>query len=304
MAGNFPQVPGNFPQMAGAYSPGMASMTRPASNSVGVGSGQNFGGIGEMRLPSQVTRPPAAIASPTLPAKKDTVTTQRRDVLDFDVFSDFRALEPSSESSSKSENPPQAPAEELLPEASSAPSAFPAVSVSDDAILLNDHDEENLLADSPNLLLDTANNTPSPPAPMKDDYFVPLESIEPTTHSPIVVLDKDGLKTMLVIAKDKRSTVRKDVIVTILSTISTCTDSVTDFNVKVAVPKSLRAKLQPASGTNLNAFNPILPPSSITQVMLITNLNQEDVRIRFQIGYTIRNTNQIETVNIDQFPRF
>lgn len=33
----------------------------------------------------------------------------------------------------------------------------------------------------------------------------------------------------------------------------------------------MRVKLQPPSGSELPAYNPILPPSAITQVMLIAN---------------------------------
>jgi len=37
------------------------------------------------------------------------------------------------------------------------------------------------------------------------------------------------------------------------------------------VPKTMKVKLQPPSGSELPAYNPILPPSAITQVMLIAN---------------------------------
>lgn len=33
----------------------------------------------------------------------------------------------------------------------------------------------------------------------------------------------------------------------------------------------MKVKLQPPSGTELAAFNPILPPASITQIMLLAN---------------------------------
>lgn len=33
----------------------------------------------------------------------------------------------------------------------------------------------------------------------------------------------------------------------------------------------MRVKLQPPSGTSLNAFNPIQPPSTISQIMLLAN---------------------------------
>ena len=37
------------------------------------------------------------------------------------------------------------------------------------------------------------------------------------------------------------------------------------------VLQTMRVKLQPPSGSELPGYNPILPPSAITQVMLIAN---------------------------------
>ena len=38
--------------------------------------------------------------------------------------------------------------------------------------------------------------------------------------------------------------------------------------------QSMKVKLQPPSATELPAYNPILPPSAITQVMLLANPNK------------------------------
>ena len=45
----------------------------------------------------------------------------------------------------------------------------------------------------------------------------------------------------------------------------------------------MRVKLQPPSATDLPAFNPILPPSAITQVMLIANPQKVSHAYMFKI---------------------
>jgi len=46
----------------------------------------------------------------------------------------------------------------------------------------------------------------------------------------------------------------------------------------------MKVKLQPPSATDLPAYNPILPPSAITQVMLLANPHNVTINI-----YYIRN---------------
>lgn len=38
--------------------------------------------------------------------------------------------------------------------------------------------------------------------------------------------------------------------------------------------QSMAVKLQPPSGTELPAFNPILPPAAVTQILLLANPNK------------------------------
>ena len=40
----------------------------------------------------------------------------------------------------------------------------------------------------------------------------------------------------------------------------------------------MKVKLQPASATDLPAYNPILPPAAITQVMLVANPHKVNVQ--------------------------
>lgn len=51
--------------------------------------------------------------------------------------------------------------------------------------------------------------------------------------------------------------------------------------------QSCKIKLQPPSGTELPAYNPFLPPSAITQIMLLANPNQEKILLKFMISYTM-----------------
>ena len=48
----------------------------------------------------------------------------------------------------------------------------------------------------------------------------------------------------------------------------------------------MKIKLQPASRSDLPVYNPILPPSVITQVMLIANPKREQVRLKYKIAYS------------------
>lgn len=49
--------------------------------------------------------------------------------------------------------------------------------------------------------------------------------------------------------------------------------SVTAADVSVCL-QSVGVKLQPPSGSELPAFNPIMPPAAITQILLIANPNK------------------------------
>lgn len=110
--------------------------------------------------------------------------------------------------------------------------------------------------------------------------------------------DKNGLKALIHVAKGRP---RDDVLVMVLSVISTNTTPVKAFVFQAAVPKIMKVKLQPPSATELPAFNPILPPSAITQVMLIANPQKEKIRLKFKISYTLNTQTQTDVGDIDSF---
>lgn len=66
----------------------------------------------------------------------------------------------------------------------------------------------------------------------------------------------------------------------------------------------MRVKLQPPSGTSLPAYNPFLPPTAVTQVMLIARNksgsgSNENVRLKYKFSYCIENENCLEVGEID-----
>ncbi|XP_059509763.1 ADP-ribosylation factor-binding protein GGA3 isoform X2 [Stegostoma tigrinum] len=120
--------------------------------------------------------------------------------------------------------------------------------------------------------------SPQPSSPLRSAFpemslnnvTVPLETIKPSNVHPVTAYDKNGFRILLHFAKDCPPA-RLDVLVIVISMISTSSLPITNVLLQAAVPKTMKVKLQPPSGTDLAPFNPILPPASITQVMLLAN---------------------------------
>ncbi|XP_076441088.1 ADP-ribosylation factor-binding protein GGA1-like isoform X2 [Babylonia areolata] len=132
------------------------------------------------------------------------------------------------------------------------------------------------------------------------DVFVPLESIKPAEDvSPVTAYDKNGLKSMIHFSNNRP---RPDVLVMVLSTLSTNAKAVKNFMFQAAVPKIMKVKLQPPSTTDLPAYNPILPPTAITQVLLIANPRKEKVRLKFKISYVLGEEPVTDVGDAEEFP--
>lgn len=130
------------------------------------------------------------------------------------------------------------------------------------------------------------------------DVFVPLDTVEPGTLPSLNAYDKEGLKIIFHFAKNKP---RPDVLVMVVSVMSTNLFPVKSFLFQAAVPKVMKVKLQPPSATDLPTYNPILPPAAITQVMLIANPQKEKIRLKFKITY-VKNSDTVSDVGeIDDF---
>uniref|UniRef100_A0A673LP33 ADP-ribosylation factor-binding protein GGA3-like n=1 Tax=Sinocyclocheilus rhinocerous TaxID=307959 RepID=A0A673LP33_9TELE len=118
---------------------------------------------------------------------------------------------------------------------------------------------------------------------------------------PVTVYDKDGVRVLMHFAMDCPPG-RPDVLVMVVSLLNTAPLPVRSIVLQAAVPKSMRVKLQPPSGTEIAPFNPILPPASITQVMLLANPLKERVRLRYKLMYLLGEHQYSEVGELDQFP--
>ncbi|XP_043945234.1 ADP-ribosylation factor-binding protein GGA1-like [Protopterus annectens] len=131
--------------------------------------------------------------------------------------------------------------------------------------------------------------------------FVPLVSINPDTILPVTVYDKNGFRVMLHFSKNSPPG-RPDVLVAVVSMLSTSPHPTKDIIFQAAVPKCMRLKLQHPSGSELPAFNPLLPPTVISQVLLLANPRKEPVRLRFKLSFVQGNQTFCEVGDVNQFP--
>ncbi|XP_050771341.1 ADP-ribosylation factor-binding protein GGA1 isoform X4 [Gymnogyps californianus] len=150
-------------------------------------------------------------------------------------------------------------------------------------------------------------NPPRPPATSLPQEIslanitVPLESIKPSSILPVTVYDQHGFRVLFHFAKDALPE-RPDVLVVVISMLSTAPQPIRNIVFQSAVPKVMKVKLQPPSGTELPAFNPIVHPSAITQVLLLANPQKEKVRLRYKLTFTMGEQTYNEMGDVDQFP--
>ncbi|BFZ02797.1 hypothetical protein BsWGS_05836 [Bradybaena similaris] len=132
------------------------------------------------------------------------------------------------------------------------------------------------------------------------DIFVALEKIQPAPNIPsVTAYEKNNLKVMVHFAKDRP---RADVVTMVVSAISTNTSPVTGFIFQAAVPKIMKVKLQPSSACDFPAYNPILPPAAITQVMHVANPRKEKVRLKYKLSYTLNGEAISDVGDIEGIP--
>ncbi|XP_063479140.1 ADP-ribosylation factor-binding protein GGA1 isoform X6 [Symphalangus syndactylus] len=152
--------------------------------------------------------------------------------------------------------------------------------------------------------------SPEPPRPPQQpvptelslaSITVPLESIKPSSILPVTVYDQHGFRILFHFARDPLPG-RSDVLVVVVSMLSTAPQPIRNIVFQSAVPKVMKVKLQPPSGTELPAFNPIVHPSAITQVLLLANPQKEKVRLRYKLTFTMGDQTYNEMGDVDQFP--
>ncbi|CAJ1053817.1 ADP-ribosylation factor-binding protein GGA1-like isoform X4 [Xyrichtys novacula] len=133
------------------------------------------------------------------------------------------------------------------------------------------------------------------------EVTVPLETIKPSSLLPVTVFDKHSLRVLFTFARDCPPS-RPDVLVVIISMLSSAPIPVTHIRFQAAVPKVMKVKLQPPSSMELPAFNPILPPAAITQILLLANPHKEKVRLRYKLTFNLGDKSHDESGDVDQFP--
>ncbi|CAL8331740.1 unnamed protein product [Merluccius merluccius] len=149
--------------------------------------------------------------------------------------------------------------------------------------------------------------TLSEPSPAKGQEIslssvkVSLEAIKPSKVCPVTAYDKYGIRVLFHFASNCPPD-RPDVLVMVASMLNTAPLPVSNIVLQAAVPKSMRLRLQPPSGTELAAFNPILPPAAITQVILLANPLKEKVRMRYKLAFTLGEQPCTEVGEVEQFP--
>uniref|UniRef100_A0A1A7XQI3 Golgi-associated, gamma adaptin ear containing, ARF binding protein 1 n=2 Tax=Iconisemion striatum TaxID=60296 RepID=A0A1A7XQI3_9TELE len=141
----------------------------------------------------------------------------------------------------------------------------------------------------------------TPPEATLTNVFVPIESIKPSSLLPITVFDGHSLRVLFHFARDSPPS-RPDVLVVIISMLSSAPIPVTNIHLEVTAPKSMAVKLQPSSGTELPAFNPILPPAAVTQILLIANPSKEKVQLQYRLTFSMAEQQHSESGSVEQFP--
>uniref|UniRef100_A0AAQ5XJ02 Golgi-associated, gamma adaptin ear containing, ARF binding protein 1 n=1 Tax=Amphiprion ocellaris TaxID=80972 RepID=A0AAQ5XJ02_AMPOC len=157
----------------------------------------------------------------------------------------------------------------------------------------------------------TTNSKPAPPAATTTSG--PASAPRPTSSQPehkhkhqirpagMTVFDKHSLRVLFTFARDCPPS-RPDVLVVIISMLSSAPIPVTNIRFQAAVPKVMKVKLQPPTSTDLPAFNPILPPAAITQILLLANPLKEKVRLRYKLTFNLGDKSHDESADVDQFP--
>ncbi|XP_041640249.1 ADP-ribosylation factor-binding protein GGA1-like isoform X1 [Cheilinus undulatus] len=133
--------------------------------------------------------------------------------------------------------------------------------------------------------------------------FVPVETIKSSHLEPITLYDHNGIHVSLHFAKDSPPG-HPDVAVVVISVVNTSAIAVKDFLFQAAVQKTMSMKLQPASGTNLPPYNPLLPPPALSQVLLLANPQRRKLRLRYKLTLTQGDQALSETAEIDNFPEW
>lgn len=132
------------------------------------------------------------------------------------------------------------------------------------------------------------------------DINISLQDIKPGTIPPMTVIEeKNGISVILHFARDSP---RPDVFVIVITTMSKNAKPLNNYLFQAVVPKKCKCRLQPPSGTELPAHNPFLPPSAITQIMLVANPSKAPVSLKFMLSYTMDEETFTEMGEVEELP--
>ena len=113
--------------------------------------------------------------------------------------------------------------------------------------------------------------------------------------SPIVAYEKNNVKIMA--EGFEKGLTPGEVGMRLVATTSSPLP-LTDFDLKVAVPKSMQIKLEAASSTSLTATG-----QPIRQALTIKNPKNAQLKIKLRIEYKLNNTPVQEMAQVDNFPQ-
>uniref|UniRef100_A0A8C6U7Y3 Uncharacterized protein n=1 Tax=Neogobius melanostomus TaxID=47308 RepID=A0A8C6U7Y3_9GOBI len=131
----------------------------------------------------------------------------------------------------------------------------------------------------------------------------PVNSIQASELEPVPLLDRGGVQVSLHFSRDPPMG-HPAVAVLVLSMVNTSVLRVSDFCFQAAVPKSMCVKLQPASGSELPPYNPLLPPAALSQVLLLDNPQQKAVRLRYKLSLTHGAQRVDDSGEVSAFPEW
>ncbi|XP_042294027.1 ADP-ribosylation factor-binding protein GGA2 isoform X2 [Sceloporus undulatus] len=165
--------------------------------------------------------------------------------------------------------------------------------------------DEELMSDLPNSpVASRASKAPPSQPPCSSSLaalFIPLDSITLSVIPPVTVFEWGGLKAMLHFSQDRVPS-HPAIKVLVLSLLSMSPHPVLGILFQAAVPKSMAIKLQPATGSELPAFNPLLPPAVIFQVLLLNNPQKAPLRLRYRLLFTQNGQTHDELGEVTSFP--
>ncbi|KAF7989165.1 hypothetical protein HCN44_007475 [Aphidius gifuensis] len=129
------------------------------------------------------------------------------------------------------------------------------------------------------------------------DINITIDDIKPSKIPPMTVIDNNGITVILHFTE---SLPRPDVTVIVITTMSKNSESLSNYLFQAVVTKKCKCRLQKPSGNELPAHNPFLPPSAITQIMLIANPLKVDVSLKFMLSYTMNDETYTEMGEVDK----